>query len=438
MDLAALTSTTAFIGYGLFLIVCFCCYRLMRGKNYLILIAWPILIYFLGPTFTALFADAPVLRRYVFPETILAETLMIFAYFVALLVADRIFDISSIIKISTTSSTIRRLSEGPAFLALFCTVTAIALVLQIRLLAEYGSLLSGSYLLDNVAEGLIPYWGFLAGLYEIIFLLFVVFLLGDRHALKHQVVVVGLYLITAALRVAGGTRLVLVKEIAFLLILFYLRGSVTKKRLGVIALVVLVAGSAVGTLRSQNQTAAAILGPLFGIVMEGGLNALTLNIAYRVQDGGFVSANADTLHTILFVAISAIPSFARFGMQQSDLDVLSPYMTLPVNFGFDTAWPVGSMSGFGTLCYICSYPILASVILAFTIGLLFRYTPAGSMKRIIVIVFAVNAIHFWRDPIDIAVKLLVQGVACGIVLLCLSRVSAHIMRRPPALSSAGP
>jgi hypothetical protein len=408
----------------------------MRDRNYLILIAWPILIYFLGPTFTALFADAPVLRRYVFPETIVAETLMIFAYFVALLVADRIFDISSVIKISISSPTIRKLSEGPAFFVLFCTVTAIALVLQIRLLVEYGSLVSGSYLLDSVAEGLIPYWGFLAGLYEIIFLLFVVFLLGDRHALKHQVIVVGLYLISAALRVAGGTRLVLVKEAAFLLILFYLRGGVTMKKLGVLALVVLVAGSAVGVLRSQNETAATILGPVYGIVMEGGLNALTLNIAYRVQDSGFVSDNADTLHTILFVALSAIPSFIRFGIQQSDLDVLSPYMTLPVNFGFDTAWPVGSMSGFGTLCYICSYPILASVILAFTIGLLFRYMPAGNVKRIIVIVFAVNAIHFWRDPIDIAVKLLVQGVACGFVLLCLSRVSAHIMRRPPAFSSA--
>jgi hypothetical protein len=408
----------------------------MRERNYLILIAWPILIYFLGPTFTALFADAPVLRRYVFPETIVAETVMIFAYFVALLVADRIFDISSIIKISITNSTIRRLSEGPAFLALFCAVTAVALVLQIKLLAEYGSLLSGTYLLDSVADGLIPYWGFLAGLYEIIFLFFVVFLLSDQHTLKQQVIVVGLYLITATLRVAGGTRLVLVKEIAFLLILFYLRGSVTKKRLAVLALVVLVAGSAVGVLRSQSDTAATVLGPLFGIVMEGGLNALTLNIAYKVQDSGFVSDNADTLHTVLFIALSTIPTFARFGMQQSDLDVLSPYMTLPVNFGFDTAWPVGSMSGFGTLCYICSYPILASVIVAFTIGLLFRYMPAGSLKRIVVIVFVVDAIHFWRDPIDIAVKLLVQGVACGIILLCLSRVSAHLVRRPPTLTSA--
>lgn len=395
----------------------------MRKKNYLILLVWPILIYFLGPTFTALFADAPVLKRYVFPETILAETLMIFAYFAALLVADRIFDISSIMKISTSSSTIRRLSEGPVFLLLFCSVTVMALVFQIKLLLDFGSLLSGGYVLDSVADGLIPYWGFLAGLYEIVFLLFVVFLLNDRHTLKHRVVVVGLYLITATLRVAGGTRLVLVKEVAFLLILFYLRGGISTKRLALLASVVVVLGSAVGLLRTQSTSVATLLGPLYGIVMEGGLNALTLNIAYRVQDSGFVADNGDALRTILFVAASAIPSFARFGMDQTDLDALSPY-SLPLNFGFDTAWPVGSMSGFGTLCYISSYPISASVILALTIGLLFRYMPPGNLKRIIVVVFSVNAIHFWRDPIDIAVKLLVQGILCGIVLMYLARISA--------------
>jgi hypothetical protein len=30
--------------------------------------------------------------------------------------------------------------------------------------------------------------------------------------------------------------------------------------------------------------------------------------------------------------------------------------------------PVGGMSGFATICYICSYPALASILLAFSLS----------------------------------------------------------------------
>lgn len=419
IDVAELFNPVTYVAFSLFLVVVFCCYRLMQKRNYLILIVWPILIYFCGPALTMLFADAPVLKKYVFPETVLAETLMFLAYFVALLVADKLFDISSMMRISISSPAVRRLTHGPAFQIIFGTVVALALFLQIKLLAEFGSLLSGSYVIEEVAEGLIPYWGFLAGLYEVIFLLFVLFLLSGRHSRRYQSIVIGIYLVTAVLRAFGGTRLVLINELAVLVIIFHLRERVSTRRLVILASAALLVGSALGFLRSQDTSNVAFLGPAYGIVMEGGLNALTLNIAYKVQESGFVSENGDALRTLAFVALSAIPSFARFGVTQSDLDALSPY-ALPVDFGFDTAWPVGSMSGFATLCYLCSYPILASVILALTIGLLFRYAPAGNLKRIVILVFSVNAIHFWRDPIDISTKLVVQGIVCAIVLMCLS------------------
>jgi hypothetical protein len=275
-----------------------------------------------------------------------------------------------------------------------------------------------------VAEGLIPYWGFLAGLYEIIFFLFVLFLLNSEHKRPQRIIVVAIYCLTTLLRAAGGTRLVLIKELAFLVILFYLQGNIKKRQLVIAVSAILAIGTAIGLLRTQSSGDIDFLGPLYGLVMESGLNALTLNIAYKVQDAGFISQNTDILQTLMFVVLSAIPSFARFGITQPDLDAVSPY-NAALNYGIDTAWPVGGMSGFATICYISSYPVVATIILAFTIGLLFRYAPAGNMKRITILVFSVNAIHFWRDPIDIAVKLVVQGVVCAVVLMCTAKFSTN-------------
>jgi hypothetical protein len=112
----------------------------------------------------------------------------------------------------------------------------------------------------------------------------------------------------------------------------------------------------------------------------------------------------------------------RFWISQPQLDALSPY-NAALAFGFDTTMPVGGMSGFATLCYISSYPMLMSVCLAMTIGFFFRYAPATNLKRIVILVFCINSIHFWRDPMDIAIKLVVQGVVCALVLLAISSAS---------------
>ncbi len=226
VDFTELMSLPSYVGAVLFSAVCICCIRLMQRNNYTIFLLWPVVIYFLGPVFTGMFADAPVLGRYVFPELLLPETFTIFLYFVGILLADKLFDISSIIKATLTSPVLRRLSNSPAFMLIYAATAFAAVFLQLKMLQDFGSVLGGSYVLQNVAEGLIPYWGFLAGLYEIIFLLFVLSLLsGDRRPMR-RTVIIGLYCLTAILRVAGGTRLVLIKEVAFLVILFYLQGHI--------------------------------------------------------------------------------------------------------------------------------------------------------------------------------------------------------------------
>jgi hypothetical protein len=416
MDLSALFTSTTHIGFGLFAIVCFWCYRLMTNKRYLILFVWPIVIYFCGPLFTGIFADTPVLGNFVFPEYTLAETLMIFLYFVSFIVADHMFDVSGIINYSMSHPTIRRLSYSMAFLPIFVVTVMLAIGLQIKLLHDVGSVLTGTYAMLGVDEGLVPYWGFLAGLYEIIFLLFILFILSEGHGLKMRIFVIGAYCLTALLRVAGGTRLILVKELAFVVILFFLRGRLKRRQLILAVGAIVTLGSIIGLLRTGEVDEEAVLGPVFGLVMESALDSLTLNIAYKLQDTGYVAQNADDVKTAEFLLLSSIPSFARFSITPAELTDMSPYNSA-LRYGFSTYSPVGGMSGFATICYICSYPLLASILLAFSLSAICRYAPAGNLKRITVLVFLLNSIHFWRDPVDIGVKLVVQDDFCALVLL---------------------
>jgi len=406
-------TTTLGFGLGLFLVVCLLCYRLLQRKNYLMLILWPVIIYFCGPTLTLLFAEAPVLGKYVFADEIVAETLLMFVYFVAFLVADRLLGLSAAVRSSIHSQTMAQLARSPLFLWIYVPAAAAAAVLQLKMLREVGSVFSGVYAATGVDEGLVPYWGFLAGLYEIIFLLFVLFILsGQRSWLR--VFVIAVYIVTAALRVAGGTRMILIKELAVILILFYLEGRMKRRALVIAGSTIIAVGSLIGLLRSTN--AENLFGPLYGLAMESGLNALTLNVAYHVQASGYIAHHSDILDSVGFVLFSSIPKFLRFGMSTAELGSMSPY-NAALNFGFDTYMPVGGTSGFATICYVSSYPFPSVVALVAVLGLLLKFTPHSTLKSIIVLVFCINAIHFWRDPIDISVKNLVQDVACALALL---------------------
>jgi len=401
------------LGLALFAVVCIWLYRLLKAQNYMLLLLWPIVIYFCGPTATGLFADAPVLGRYVFADSVAMETIIIFAYFAAFLLADRVFNLSGCIRASFDDPTVASLARSPLFLPIFVPTALAASALQIKSMLDFGSIFSGQYALTNVAEGLIPYWGFLAGLYEIIFLLFVLYILSGSRS-KVRYFVIALYVVTAALRVAGGTRMILIKEVAVLLILFYCRGVIQRRHLIIAGTTVVGLGSAVGLLRTT--AAAGFLGPLYGLVMESGLNALTFNIAYQVQDAGFVARHGDLLNSFAFVAFSSVPSFLRFGVDQNTLDALSPY-ALAIGSGFDSSQPVGGMSGFATLCYLSSYPFAATLVLVAMLTFLLKFTPRGILKNIVIVVFCLDALHFWRDSIDISVKLLLQDVVCALLLL---------------------
>jgi hypothetical protein len=414
MDSVALDSNVMAVCLGLFLVVCVLCVLLLQLKRYIVLFLWPIIIYFCGPLITSIFSDAPVLRNYFFADAILTETSIIFAYFVFFVVIDYFLDISSAVRSCFNGPAIAGLAQSTVFLLIYFAATIVATILQMVMLAQLGSVFSGAYVGSRFEE--IPFWGFLAGLYEIIFLCFVLFLLSGQKS-KLRIFIIALYVMTAALRVAGGTRLILIKEVAVICILLYLRGQIKRSRLVLVASIILVLGSVVGFFRAHGELVSDVFGPLYGVAMESGLDALSFNVAYQVQETGYVADHAELLKTVEFVALSAIPSFLRIGVTQSDLDQMSPYGEAHAQF--DTESPVGGMSGFATICYMSSYPLLSTLTLVLILSLLVKLTRQGSMKEILVVVMSINAIHFWRDPIDIAVKNVVQDVVCALTLLYL-------------------
>jgi hypothetical protein len=151
-----------------------------------------------------------------------------------------------------------------------------------------------------------------------------------------------------------------------------------------------------------------------------------------VQESGYVARHDDALNAPAFILVSAIPKFLRFGISPEDLDKLSPY-NAAFGYGFDTYMPVGGMSGFATLCYL-SNPFLLTLALVMIVTLLIRFTPAGVVKHIIVLVFCIDAIHFWRDPVDIAVKDVVQDIFCALVLVYFPAIRTAPRPKPALLA----
>ena len=399
--------------------------QMMRQGRYMALLVWPAFIYLIGPSATTIFSDAAVLGRYVYESRLVAETLMMLWYVLLMDLADRMFGLSRALRASLSGPLLKRLSSSVGFPVIYTTACALAGGLQVYTLVTFGSIFSGSYVLEDAAEGLIPYWGFLAGLYEIVFLCFVLTLFGKKPGRKAGYFYIFLYATTTLLRVLGGTRLILIKELAFMIILFYLRGSIRPRQVAIIGTAVVLAGSGVGLLRGGVEDVQGLLGPLYGLVMESALNALTFNIADQAVQNGTVAIAADPLQTMLFLALSVIPSFLRFGISEDTLLATSPYQ-IALRSGSDTAAPVGGMSGFASISYVTSYPWVLLLVMVLAFSAYLKLARNGHFKQIFVLVLAINAIHFWRDPADIAFKLLIQGV---VICSFLALLPTHRTRR---------
>ncbi|GAA0751525.1 hypothetical protein LRH25_14715 [Ideonella azotifigens] len=408
------------IALGAFVLLSWQTVRYLQMRNYVILLIWPAFIYMIGPAATLMFVDAPVLSRYVDERRIDAQTLLMLWYLVVLVLVDRALNLSAELRRAINGEQVASLSSSVIFPGLFVTSVVLASIFQIHLLNSFGTVLSGAYILNSYED--IPYWGFVAGLYEIIFLCFILVLLGKHPSRPMWTLYVGMYAFTTLLRVMGGTRLVLIKELAIMIILLYLRGSISGRKLVIVGAIVVSIGSGVGLLRSGGGGEEMnVLGPVYGLVMESALNALTLGIADSVNQSGAVGHSGSAATTASWLTLAVIPSFLRLGMSEDDMTALSPY-NLALSAGFDSWAPVGGMSGFATIDYITSYPHVFLFVMVTLFAVWFRSLRDGPFKQIFGLVSMTCAIHFWRDPADISFKLLVQGmIICGILWLLPQR-----------------
>ena len=423
-----LASPTVQIGLAMFALVLVLCGWLLVMRRYVILLLWPVVIYFCGPVLTSVFASAPALGQYIFASATLWETLVIFLYFVGFIAVDIVFDVSSVIRASIHVPFVRQLAASPMFTVVFAASTITAIALQCKLLLQFGTIFSGHYVYwADEGQAPVSYWGFLAGLYEIIFLCVVLLLLSNYRGTA-KLLYLAIYAATAVLRVIGGTRLVLVKEIAFIVMLLYLEGKIKWRRLVAAAAVLVFSGTVVGLMRSSEATG-GFLGPLYGVAMESALNALSFNIAYEAYLHGGMSVVTQAAHALAYSAANAIPSFLRFGFDKADMNAIDPYVA-GLTAGVDSVSPVGGMSGFATLVYVVGNPFLGVALLVPTLGMLLRWTPGSRLKHIAVLVFCLNAIHFWRDGLDISVKLIVQDVLCALLFLYIPAVRAETSDLP--------
>lgn len=436
LDFSYLVTNTVLIGLLLYLMVCGICWWLLLKRRYVILLLWPVIIYFPGPILTSLFAAAPGLGQYVFPDTTMFETVVILGYFVGMVLADGVFDLSSIIETSLFNPTVRGLTGSPMFLPIYLAAAGLAIVLQINILRTYGSVLTGNYAYWDSLGDAGSLWGFIAGLYEMIFLCFVVVLLGgDGFSRSTRRLIWGVYALAAVLRLAGGTRLVLVKELSLVLILLYLQRRIPQRKLLIAAVLIVVGGSGIGMLRGGGGNVGGLLGPLYGIVIESAFCALSFNIAYQVQIAGAIDTVRQIGQTVSYVLITSVPSFLRPGVTQADLDAISPY-NLGLATGFDSISPVGGMSGFATVTYVSGNVAVGCCLLIVALIALLRFTPCSQWKRLAVLVFILNAIHFWRDPLDISIKLVIQDMLIVLLFLYIPRLGQWRMPRLNSLDAS--
>lgn len=389
---------------------------LLRQKNYIVLLIWPVLIYLIGPSMSIIFEEHPTLSRYINLSRVNFLTFQMFWYVELLIIFGAVFNLSDNLRKSLSGSRLRSLSSSSLFPLVFLLCLVSASALQIHLLINVGSIFTGSYVLDNLADSPITYWGFLAGLYEIIFLCLILLLLDKKNHKKMWNIYIGAYLIATFLRVLGGTRLVIIKETIFILIFLYLLGSIKLKQLFFWGCSAIILGTVIGLLRGGGgDPLANIFGPVYGLVMESALNALTLSISDTVSNSGFIYTNGNIFNATLFFLVNLIPSFLRFGITEKDIESINP-TSLAVNFGFDTSSPVGGMSGFATINYLTSYPLTFIFFMTLIFAFFFRIINNTAFKEFLSLLIIINCIHFWRDPSEIAFKLLFQGMFIMILL----------------------
>lgn len=322
------------------------------------LVWWPIVLYIPGPLAAyLLFSGQDFFASYVSPESVFVSTLVLvggfFLYRISLgkrLARQVRFDIAQIRK----SPVVNGAAWPLVLLGLLCAVT------QLLLIRDTGaSLLAGSYVLgdDKFAENR-TLFTMTAGLYEIFAAILAFRFVGTKLTLRRD----GLFLLFAfaviALRMFGGTRLIVLELVLFIVMVRVLEGRISKKAAALSAAGFAAILMLVGSLRgSEAADGSNILFLLFAEPALGNLSA-TFVTGYYLDHAVPFNPNAilDSLGYIVFVVIHLLPNaiyqalggdiilLGDWGYYRSWAEPFFPFRDILANTGLDTVSPVGGQS----------------------------------------------------------------------------------------------
>ena len=396
-----------FLSIALYFINCAIAFRYLVKKSFIVLIIWPVVIYSIGPLLSQPLKLHPVLSRYVFPDQLLEESEIFSIFMITIFIFEEKYNIGTNISRYVLSQDIFRIGASKSILFAFYVVGTLCAALQIVLMATYGSIFSGNYVLSattDASNGQILSWGFLAGLYELFFACTLVILIakGEKSIISKESF---FYIFVLALRLFGGTRLILLKEISVIMFLMIVQKKVRPLSVVIISLGVISIGSVIGAARSGGE--ADPLGPLSSFYYETALNALTLNIADSLSHNSAAFEHYHPIDTTLNLALSIVPSFVRTAVTGSSEPATIPMV---LDSGFDSPSPVGGMSLFASAIYLFYNPWIGPTFFPTLLLFISKTKFNRRIKSYVMLSIITESMNMWRDPFEISFKIIVQTV----------------------------
>ena len=326
-------------------------------------------------------------------------------------------------------------------LGLACAAT------QLMLIRDTGaSLLSSGYVLGEgrFAENR-TLFTMTAGLYECFAAILALRLVGTKHTVGRD----WLFLLYAfgviALRLLGGTRLVVLKMLFFIVVVRLLQGRVSKKSAALFGVGFATLLMIVGSLRgSEAEDGSNVLFLLFAEPALGNLSA-TFVTSYYLDRGIFLNPNVvfDSLGYLIFVIIHLLPNaiyqafggdviyLGDWGYYRSWGAPFYPFRGILAATGLDTVSPVGGQSIIALGVALFGYAG-ATFIVPITYGAvsLLHSILTKSMPLILIVGFEAPSIY--REGSEILVK---QVFIISIVFWLFSKLCLIPISRYPCVES---
>jgi hypothetical protein len=399
-----------------------------------LIIWWPIFLYIPGPLAVyLLFSDTEVFATYFTEQSVFAATIILIASYgiYHLSLGARVArQLSRDISIIETSPLAHGSTWSMFLLGLACVF------LQLMLIRATGaSILSDAYILGNGNfEENSTLFTATAGLYEIFGALLALKYVGKKFTLRDDGLFALFALFVVALRTLGGTRLIVLKLVLFIMLIQFIRRKIDARKTAIITCISVFVFAVVGALRGGSGT-----GVVFLLLAEPALSNLssTYVTQFYIEKGIFfpIASIWNGFSYLLFVLIHLLPNsiyralggdivlLGDWGYYRSWAAAFYPFREILRETGLDTISPVGGQSivALGVALFGVAGGALLLPMIYGGFSLLRDLIPR---KMPLMLIVGFEAPSIFRDPTEIMVKqVMIVAIAyaafCG---LCRLRI----------------